>query len=387
MHALTEDLISFLRDELNQTGRIALHEPLIAGNEMAYVKECLDTGWLSSVGAFVDRFEKDFAAYVGSAAAVVAVNGTAALHVALHALGVGQDDLVIAPTLTFVATANAIRHCGATPLFVDSSPETLGLDPAALRQLLAGCALKDGALSYGGRRVAACVPVHIFGHDSSIEDILAICDEYGIPVVEDSTEALGSFVGTKALGTFGRLGVFSFNGNKVITTGGGGMIVSNDVQLAGRIKHLTTTARVRDRWNFVHDEVGWNYRMPNINAAIGCAQLEALPGMLAWKRALTRAYQQRFASASGWRFFSPSPIDQSNYWLNAVLLDNAGDRDKVLEECNAQGIETRPCWTLLHKLKPYLDMPRASSLTGAQDIEARLVNIPSSASLGRQLVH
>jgi len=387
MHRFTEELRSFLRGELGQSGRVPLHEPLINGNEWTFVKECLDTGWLSSVGAFVDRFESDFANYVGSASAVVTVNGTAALHMALYVSGVRPGDLVISPTLTFVATANAITHCGGEPIFIDSSPETLGMCPDALRALLASCKVESRSLSYEGRRVAACVPVHIFGHDANIREIAAICSEYGIPLIEDSTEALGSSVDGRALGTFGRLGVFSFNGNKTITTGGGGMIVTNDVELGARVKHLTTTARVRDRWNFVHDEVGWNYRMPNINAALGCAQLESLPKTLDWKRALTRAYQQRIGRKDGWHFFDRSPVNSSNYWLNAVILDKPADRDIVLAECNEDGIEARPCWVLMHKLAPYSRSLRASALTGALDIESRLVNIPSSPHLGRLLVN
>lgn len=387
MHPLSKSLISFLREDLGQSGRVALHEPWIEGNEWTYVKECLDTAWVSSVGAFVDRFEDEFAAYVGSAAAVVTVNGTAALHMALHAIGVGPGDLVISPTLTFVATANAISHCGAEPVFIDSEPATLGMDPEALRRFLSICTQKEAGLYYQSRRVAACVPVHIFGHDSSIAEIMAICGLYGLEVIEDSTEALGSSTGGRALGTFGRIGVFSFNGNKVITTGGGGMLVTDDAVLGQRLKHLTTTARVKDRWNFVHDEVGWNYRLPNINAALGCAQLEALPVILKHKRALTAAYNRFFAAQKGCSFYNRSPIESSNYWLNAVLLDHAGDRDSVLAECNAEGIEARPCWVLLHKLKPYEKALRASEFSGALDIEARLVNIPSSATLGQRLAN
>lgn len=387
MHPLSKSLNSFLREDLGQTSRVALHEPWIEGNEWTYVKECLDTAWVSSVGAFVDRFEVDFAAYVGSASAVVTVNGTAALHIALYAIGVRPGDLVISPTLTFIATANAISHCGAEPVFIDSDPETLGMNPEALRRFLAQCIPGEGGLFYQSRRVAACVPVHIFGHDSSIAEIVAICSEYGLEVIEDSTEALGSSVAGRSLGTFGKIGVFSFNGNKVMTTGGGGMLVTDDPVLGQRLKHLTTTARVKDRWNFVHDEVGWNYRLPNINAALGCAQLESLPVILKHKRTLTAAYDRHFAGAKGWRFYNRSPVETSNYWLNAVILDNPADRDTVLAECNADGIEVRPCWVLLHKLKPYEKALRGSELAGALDIEARLVNIPSSATLGRRLAN
>jgi len=383
MHPLTLRLNAFLRDDLRQEGRVALHEPLFDGREWEYVKECLDTGWVSTVGAFVTRFEKDFAAFTGAKHAIVAVNGTAALHMALYGAGVRPGDLVICPTLTFVATANAIAHCGATPLFIDSDPETLGLSVPALRETLTR--LKPGAdgPTLDGRRVGACVPVHIFGHAADIEEIAALCSAHGITMIEDATEGLGANKGGVALGRFGLSGVFSFNGNKIITTGGGGMIVTDDDAQAERLKHLTTTARVKDGWNFTHDEVGWNYRLPNINAAIGCAQLESLPGYVTAKRALAARYARDLAGMQGVRFFNERAGTHANFWLNAVLLDDRETRDRVLEETNAAGIETRPCWRLMHRLKPYEAAPRAGSLAGAEWIEDRLVNLPSSVKLGQ----
>lgn len=383
MHPLTLYLKDFLRGTLKQEGRVALHEPLFEGREWDYVKECLDTGWVSTVGAFVTRFEKDFAAFTGARHAVVAVNGTAALHMALYGAGVRPGDLVICPTLTFVATANAITHCGATPLFLDSDPATLGLSVEALRQLLAQLRPGEGGPTFRGRRVAACVPVHIFGHAADIEDIAVLCADHGITMIEDATEGLGASKGGKPLGRFGLSGVFSFNGNKIMTTGGGGMIVTDDDAQAERLRHLTTTARVKDGWNFTHDEVGWNYRMPNINAALGCAQLESLPRYVQAKRALAARYAQDLAGIAGVTFFNERVGTHSNFWLNAVLVPDRAIRDLVLEQTNADQIETRPCWRLMHRLKPYEAAPRAGSLAGAESIEGRLVNLPSSVKLGQ----
>lgn len=383
MHPLSAELEHFLRNELGEAGQVALHEPCFAGNEWKYVKDCLDTGWVSSVGAYVDRFERDFAVTVGAKHAVVTINGTAALHIALYAVGVKPGDLVICPTLTFVATANSISHCHATPVFIDSELETLGMSVEALAAFLKQTTPSPEGPLWNGRRVAACVPVHIFGHAARMDEILALCASHGVPVVEDSTEGLGASAGGRSLGTFGVCGVFSFNGNKTITTGGGGMVVTDDDTLARRLKHLTTTARVKDRWNFVHDEIGWNYRLPNINAAIGCAQLEQLDGFLVQKRALANRYRARFAGLADAFFFTERAGTVSNYWLNAFLLPGIAERDRVLEETHAAGIDTRPCWTLMHRLAPYREAPRGSTLSGAEEIADRLVNVPSSAKLGR----
>ena len=386
MHPFSSELNAFLRDELGQTDRVSLHEPRFAGNEWVYVKDCLDTGWVSSVGAYVTRFEQDFAKRVNARHAIVVVNGTAALQVALYACGVRPGDLVICPTLTFIATANSISHCGATPLLIDSEIESLGMSVEALKRLLKQTKPSPEGPLYQGKRIAACVPVHIFGHAVRMEPLLALCAEYGVPVVEDSTEGLGATLNGKSLGTFGKCGVFSFNGNKIITTGGGGMIVTDDDDLGKLIKHLTTTARVPDGWNFVHDEVAWNYRLPNINAAIGCAQLEVLDTMLAEKRALSARYAERFAGFEGAKFVSEREGTVSNYWLNAFVLPDRATRDQVLQETNAEKIETRPCWTLMHLLKPYEAAPRFENLGGALEIANRLVNVPSSPKLGTSLL-
>jgi perosamine synthetase len=319
---------------------------------------------------------------VGAKTAIAAVNGTAALQVALYSVGVKPNDLVICPTLTFIATANAISYCGALPLFADSETTTLGLCPRKLEQFLSEkCELIPNGLAYQGRRIAACVPVHIFGHAMDIEAILDICKRYGIAVVEDATESLGSVLGGRALGTFGSVGVFSFNGNKIITTGGGGMLVTDDPPLAQRLKHLTTTARVKHQWHFIHDEVGWNYRMPNLNAALGCAQLEQLPSLLASKRSLAALYRERTADLNGVRFVDEPEGSRSNFWLNAFVLADIDERDHFLQETRAAGIETRPCWVPMHQLHPYQSMPRCDALAGAEDIFSRLVNIPSSPSI------
>ncbi len=364
---------------------IGLHEPDFSGREWEYVKECLDTGWVSSAGRFVDRFESDLATYSGAPHVVATVNGTAALHTALMLAGVIPGDEVLVPALTFVATANAVAHCGAVPHFADSERETLGLDPDALEAHLAAIAVtREGRTtnSRTGARIRACVPMHTFGHPVRVERLLAVCAARGIEVVEDAAEAIGSFRAGRHAGTFGRCGILSFNGNKTVTTGGGGAILTADADLAARAKHLTTTARLPHRWEFIHDAVGYNYRMPNLNAALGVAQMEALPAMLARKRALADRLRSRLAGLPGVSFVDEPPSCRSNYWLNAVLLDpdSADLRDEVLAATADRGLMTRPCWTLMHRLPMYRACPRAA-LPVAEDLAARLVNLPSSASL------
>jgi len=364
--------------------KVPLHAPQFAGAEWRYLKECLDTGWVSSVGAFVDRFERDLAQAFGVARAVATVNGTAALHMALLLAGVKPQDEVLIPALTFVATANAVRYCGAVPHLVDSDRETLGLAPEALEAWLTEIAEPgaDGARNrMTGRRIAAVAPMHAFGHPMRIDALIAVARKWGLAVVEDAAESLGSLRDGRPLGGRGLVGATSFNGNKIITTGGGGAILTDDADLADRAKHLTTTAKQPHPWLFLHDETGFNYRLPNINAALGCAQLEQLPQMLAAKRRLAAAYAEAFAQVEGLRFFNEPPGAQSNYWLNAVILDNPADRDPFLEETNAAGLMTRPCWTLMSDLPMHRDCPSAP-LPVARDIAARLVNIPSSAALG-----
>lgn len=370
-------------------GRVALHEPLFAGREWEYVKECLDTGWVSSGGAFVERFERMLAGEVGAARAVATVNGTAALHACLLVAGVRPGDEVVMPTLTFVATANAVSHCGGIPHFVDSAPDTLGVDPARLERHIAAIADRRGGAWVNrrtGRTIRAVVPVHIFGHPVDIDPIAAMCRDLGMFLVEDAAEALGSVYKGRPAGRAGRLAAFSFNGNKTITTGGGGAIVTDDAELARRVRHLTTTARLASGWGFDHDQVGYNYRMPNINAALGCAQLEQLAGFVARKRALAARYVDAFAGVKGVRVFVEPAFARSNYWLNAILLDAPAGaapgaaRDAVLAATNEAGLQTRPVWTLMHRLPMYRDSPR-DDLAVAEDLAARLVNIPSSPSL------
>lgn len=363
----------------------ALHEPRFAGNEWAYVKECIDTGWVSSAGKFVDRFESDLAAYTGAKHAIAVVNGTAALHVALLLCGVRENDEVLVPALTFVATACAVRYCGAVPHFVDSEERTLGMDPAALRAHLSEVAeVRSGQCRnrITGRRIRAVVPMHTFGHPVDLDGILELARDYALEVVEDAAESLASTYRGRHTGTLGRVGTLSFNGNKTVTTGGGGAIITNDAALAKSAKHLTTTAKAPHQWNYFHDELGYNYRLPNINAALGCAQLEQLPGFIESKRRLYRRYAEVFEGMPGLRLVAEPEGCESNYWLQTLLLDEAvaGDRDAILARTNDHGIMTRPAWTLLCRLPPYADCPRAP-LPVAESLERRVVNLPSSPGL------
>lgn len=364
---------------------MALHEPSFAGNEWAYLKECLDSTYVSSVGKFVDRFESDLAAYTGARHAVAVMNGTAALHVALRLAGVQPGDEVLIPTLTFVATANAVAYCEATPHFVDSEERTLGLDPEALRSHLQEIAEVRGGHCVNratGCVIRALVPMHTFGHPVNIEGALAVARDFHLALVEDSAESLGSTVHGRHTGTFGLMGTLSFNGNKTITTGGGGAILTDDTELAKRAKHLTTTAKVPHRWEYRHDEVGYNYRMPNINAALGCAQLEQLPVLLAAKRRIFERYQAAFAGVPHARIVAEPDGCRSNYWLQTLLLDEsaAGQRDAILAATNDAGLMTRPTWTLMHRLAPYRACPKME-LQMAESLERRLINLPSSAHL------
>ena len=371
----------------NGDAPVALHEPCFAGNEWAYVKECLDTGWVSSVGKFVDRFEQQLADYTGVKHAIAVVNGTAALHVCLKLVGVEPGDEVLAPTLTFIATANAVSYCGAIPHFVDSTETTLGLDPYKLEQHLEEIAeiRTEGCFNRKtGRRIKAVLPMHTFGHPVDLDPLMEICRRYRLELVEDAAESLGSYYKGRHTGNWGKVSALSFNGNKVITAGGGGAILTNDEELGKLAKHLTTTARVPHKWTFSHDRIGYNYRLPNINAALGCAQLEQLPGFIKNKRVLAGNYQRAFSGIEGISFYLEPEFAQSNYWLNVLLLDRcfANQRDALLEVTNNMGIMARPVWILMHKLEMYKSCPRMDSLSVAEDLEQRLVNIPSSANLG-----
>ena len=368
---------------------VVLHEPEFAGAEWNYVRDCLDTGWVSSVGKYVDEFESRLAAFTGVRHAVAVVNGTAALQTALLAAGVGRDDEVLMPALTFVATANAITYCGAIPHFVDSAEDRLGVDPVALADYLEATAERtaDGFRNRTtGRRLAAVVPMHVFGHPVDMPALLAVAGKFALPVVEDAAESLGSWIGDRHTGTFGRVGVLSFNGNKIVTTGGGGAILTDDADLARRLKHLTTTAKVPHPWEFVHDHVGFNYRLPNINAALGCAQLECLPDMLARKRRLAVSYANAFAGRQDVSVIREPAGCRSNHWLNAVLLSqpDMSRRDAYLAAANDAGYQCRPVWRLMHRLPMYESCPRAP-LPVAERLEQGLINLPSSAKLaGRE---
>jgi len=364
-------------------GPVPLHEPRFNGNEWLYLKECLDSTFVSSVGKFVDRFEDELATFTGAKRAVAVVNGTAALHVALQLAGVEAGDEVLLPALTFIATANAVAYCGATPHFVDSEERSLGMDASALREYLSSTTdMRDGHCinRNTGHVIRAMVPMHTFGHPVDIEALLAVAHDFHLQLIEDAAESLGSTVGGRHTGTFGLMGTLSFNGNKTITTGGGGAILTNDIELGARAKHLTTTAKVPHRWNFVHDEVGYNYRLPNLNAALGCAQLEQLPGFLVDKRRLFDHYQSAFANVKGVSLVSEPLGCRSNYWLQTLLLHESfsDQRDAVLAATNDAGLMTRPAWTLMHRLPMYINAPRVY-LPVAESLEQRLINIPSSS--------
>lgn len=384
MMSIDQQIIASLRAVLGD-GTHALHEPRFQGNEQRYVQECIASTFVSSVGQYVDRFERELAAFTGARRAVAVVNGTAALQVALQLAGVGAGDEVLVPALTFVATANAVHYIGATPHFVDSSSETLGLDPVALKDWLKhiGEWTADGTRNREtGRRIRAMVPMHTFGHPCDIDGLLALSHDYQLQLVEDAAESLGSYYHGRHTGTFGLLGTLSFNGNKTITTGGGGAILTNDERLADHAKHLTTTAKKLHRWEYVHDEVGYNFRMPNLNAALGCAQLEQLSDFLASKRRLTEKYLQAFSDLPQMRLMTEPAGCQSNYWLQTLILDEAiaDQRDAVLEATNDVGLMTRPAWMLMHQLPPYRDCPRAP-LPVAESLARRIINIPSSSGL------
>lgn len=362
-----------------------LHEPSFEGREWAYLKDCLDTGYVSYVGRYVDRFEEALAAYTGAGRAVAVVNGTAAIQVALRMVGVERDTEVLLPSLTFIGTANPVAHLGAVPHFVDVDPHTLCLCPERLEAHLSriAAAAGDGAVNRTtGRRLAACVPVHIFGHPADTAGLNRVLQRYGIPLVEDAAEALGSFRNGRHVGLDGRAGILSFNGNKIVTCGGGGAILTNDDALADLARHLTTTAKLPHAWGFFHDMVGYNYRLPNVNAALGCAQMELLPEFLRRKRALAAAYDAAFSGMPGLRFFREPLGCASNYWLCAVLLDASDPalRDAVLQRTRDAGFLTRPAWTPLHRLPMFADSPRAP-LPATEEAADRIINLPSGPRL------
>ncbi len=360
-------------------GFVTLHRPVFEGNEKQYLVDCIDSNFVSSVGAKVTEFEQQLAAFTGAKHAIATVNGTAALHVALDLVGVERGDEVITQALSFIATCNALSYTGAMPVFVDVDRDTLGMSAQALRSFLQhNAVLREGKAfnKTTGRRFAACVPMHTFGHPCRIEEIATVCDGYGIAVVEDAAESLGSYVGQRHTGTFGRIATLSFNGNKVITTGGGGMLITDDAALAKRAKHLTTTAKVPHPYEFVHDEVGYNYRLPNLNAALGCAQMEKLPQMLAIKADVAARYAA-FFEGTGIRFVTAPAGTTSNYWLNAIVLDSLEERDAFLKYTNSRDVMTRPIWRLMTHLEMFKNCQH-DGLANSLWLEERVVNLPSS---------
>lgn len=362
-----------------------LHAPEFRGHEWDYVKDCLDTGWVSSVGRYVDRIERDLEAFTGIGHAVAVSNGTAALEVCFRLAGVEAGDEVLVPTLTFVATANAVTYRDAIPHFVDSEETTLGVDPARLDAYLGRIArIEDGTCvnTLTGRPIRALVVMHVFGHPCDIDALIEVAARWKLVLVEDAAEAVGSRWKGRHMGGFGRLAALSFNGNKIVTTGGGGAVLTDDPALAKQAKHLTTTAKVPHRWAFDHDEIGWNYRMPNLNAALGCAQLERLPDMMARKAELAERYTRAFEGVEGVRLMTPRAGASVNHWLNALILErlDRGLRDQMLETLNTAGYQARPLWTLMHRLPMYAGCPR-DDLSVAEGLEDRVVNLPSSAAL------
>lgn len=373
-------ITDFIRSIYPDQNPVPLHAPVFQGNEKKYLIDCIDTTYVSYVGKYATKFEEMVAAYMGVKHAVAIVNGTAALQIALQLGGVKHDDEVLTQALTFVATANAISHAGGKPVFIDSELKNLGMDPEKLDGFLKKYAeLKSAGQLINkltGKRIAACVPVHIFGHPAKIEEIIQICEQWQIPVVEDAAESIGSTYKGKHMGTFGIMGVLSFNGNKIITTGGGGMIVTNDRELARRAKHITTTAKVPHPWEFYHDEIGYNYRLPNVNAAIGCAQMEQIDNFIACKRELAERYAAFFKDI-GVSFFTEQPDCKSNCWLNTIILGSRIEREEFLKFTNKNGTRTRPAWQLMNKLPMFKDC-QCGDLTNSIWLEDRLVNIPSS---------
>lgn len=378
----TDGLVRLVRSIYGNQS-IALHRPVFEGNERKYLIECIDSNFVSSIGAKVTEFEECVAEFTGAGFAVATVNGTAALHVALQLAGVQRGDEVISQALTFVATCNALNYAGAEPVFVDVDLDTLGMSPESLRRwLLANAEVLDGKAfnRKTGRRLAACVPMHTFGFPLRIEEVVAVCSEFGIPVVEDAAESLGSYVGGRHTGKFGRLATLSFNGNKVITTGGGGMILTDDPVLARRAKHITTTAKISHPYEFVHDEVGYNYRLPNLNAALGCAQMERITEMLTVKAKVAKRYLD-FFEGTGIRFVRPIEGATANYWLNAIVLGDEASRDACLKYTNDRGVMTRPIWRLMSRLDMYKHCQH-DGLENSRWLEARVVNLPSSVPDG-----
>ncbi len=380
MQSKYQEIAGFIRNKFNAPeGAIPLHEPRFNGNEKKYINECIDTTFVSSVGQFVTRFEDMITEFTGAKHAVATVNGTAALHISLLLSGVKPDDEVITQALTFVATANAIAYTGAKPVFVDVDLDTMGLSPKSLESFLLEHVVVTNGFSFNktsGKRIKACVPMHTFGHPCRIDEIISICSRYNIVVIEDAAESLGSFYKKQHTGTFGKFGTLSFNGNKTITTGGGGMILTNDDDLGKLARHVTTTAKIPHHWEFVHDMIAYNYRLTNLSAALGCAQMEQLPQFLVKKRNLADDYA-RFFNQMSIEFFTEPKHCKSNYWLNTLILEDKIARTSFIEFMNNGGIMVRPAWQLMNRLDMFKDC-QCGSLENTEWLADRVVNIPSS---------
>jgi perosamine synthetase len=377
-----ESTIDFIQKAYDTKEFLPLHEPVFFGNEKKYLNECIDSTFVSSVGKFVDQFEKMVAEYTGAKYAVATVNGTAALHMALKLVGTDEESEVITQPLTFVATCNAISYCNATPVFVDVDKDTMGLSPRSLLSFLQTQTVQKDGVCYNqtsGKKITAVVPMHTFGHPCRIDEIASICDTYNIALVEDAAESLGSYYKGQHTGTFGKLSAFSFNGNKTITTGGGGMIITDDEALAKQAKHLTTTAKVPHPYEYIHDEIGYNYRLPNLNAALGCAQMETLDVILKNKRELAEQYSNFFATKNI-DFFKELEDSKVNYWLHAIILKDKVQRDLFLKETNDNGVMTRPIWSLMNRLEMFKAC-QSTDISNALWLEDRVVNIPSGVKL------
>ena len=383
---MDKELIQFIQDMYKTKGPIPLHAPTFIGKEQDYVRETIESTFVSSVGKFVDEFEQKIEVYTGSPKAVATVNGTAALHAALYSIGVTTGDYVITQAMTFVATANAIHHLGAEPIFLDVSRTSLSLCPVALENfLLEHAELRETGCFYkkNNRQIKAVIPMHTFGHPAELDEILAICKKWHLVLIEDAAESLGSFYKGRHTGTIGNLGVLSFNGNKIITTGGGGMILCNNKKEGARLKHLTTTAKRPHPYEFYHDEAGFNYRLPNINAALGCAQMESLPTFIEQKREIAKRYQSFFENTE-FEFISEPSYAKSNYWLNAIVCPDQATRDALLESTNKVGVMTRPIWKLMHRL-PMFQHAYRDKLKTSKWLEKQLINLPSSPILRNNL--
>ena len=385
--SLSKTLSTAITSSISITSKpVALHEPELTGNERKYVDDCIKSGWVSTSGKYLERFEKEIGNYTGIRNVIATMNGTAALHLALKVLGIQENDEIIVSTLGFIATANAVTYCNAIPHFVDIEKNTLGIDPEKLENYLenhtdstaAGLVNKNT-----GRVIRAIICMHAFGHPVDLDRLCAVAKRFELSLVEDGAESLGSTYKNNHCGNYGKISILSFNGNKIITTGGGGALLTNDDSLADRARHIGTTAKLKHPWLYNHDEAGFNFRMPNINAAMGCAQIERISEFVSKKRKLAGRYMENFSEIEEASIFCEPQFSKSNYWLNVMLLDKSvmSQRDQVLSDLNNDKILVRPAWTLLHKQKPYLDCPKMESLEVSDEIESSLINLPSSPCL------